>query len=130
MGVLLCSAAGVALAVITASSGAAQGASRPTSGKDVFRFDTFGNETFWSDTLRLHEIVEQSVDPTTALVWSQVLLSFGVPFALVPLIWLTRRRDVMRDHVTHPLTTAAATVAAVVIIALNVVLMMRIVHVF
>jgi manganese transport protein len=75
-------------------------------------------------------ILVAGVDPTTALVWSQVLLSFGVPFALVPLIWLTRRRDVMRDHVTHPLTTAAATVAAVVIIALNIVLMMRIVHVF
>ena len=38
-----------------------------TDGQRIFRFDTFGNETFWSDTLRLHEIVEQSVDPTTAL---------------------------------------------------------------
>lgn len=37
------------------------------AGKEVFRFDTFGNETFWSDTLRLHEIVQQGVDPTTAL---------------------------------------------------------------
>jgi cytochrome c5 len=36
-------------------------------GKRVFRFDTFGNETFWSDTLRLHEIVQTSIDPTTAL---------------------------------------------------------------
>jgi len=36
-------------------------------GRQTFRYDTFGNETFWSDTLRLHEIVEQAVDPTTAL---------------------------------------------------------------
>ena len=36
-------------------------------GQRIFRFDTFGNETFWTDTLRLHEVVEKSVDPTTAL---------------------------------------------------------------
>jgi mono/diheme cytochrome c family protein len=36
-------------------------------GQRIFRFDTFGNETFWSETLRLHEVVEKSVDPTTAL---------------------------------------------------------------
>ena len=36
-------------------------------GQRIFRHETFGNETFWSDTLRLHEIVAQSVDPTTAL---------------------------------------------------------------
>lgn len=36
-------------------------------GRDVFRFDTFGNEPFWTDTLRLHEVIEESVDPTTAL---------------------------------------------------------------
>lgn len=36
-------------------------------GKQVFRFDTFGNEHFWTDTLRLHEVVENLVDPTTAL---------------------------------------------------------------
>ncbi|GIF40392.1 Nramp family divalent metal transporter [Actinoplanes xinjiangensis] len=59
-------------------------------------------------------------DPTTALVWSQVMLSFGVPFALVPLIWLTRRRDVLGEHVNHPVTTAVAVVVAALIIALNV----------
>ena len=36
-------------------------------GKRVFRFDTFGNEHLWTDTLRLHEVVQKSVDPTTAL---------------------------------------------------------------
>ncbi|MEU8815001.1 Nramp family divalent metal transporter [Actinoplanes sp. NPDC048796] len=64
-------------------------------------------------------------DPTSALVWSQVVLSFGVPFALVPLIWLTRRRDVMGDQVNHPLTTAAASAAALLIIALNALLIIR-----
>ncbi|MEU4688905.1 Nramp family divalent metal transporter [Actinoplanes sp. NPDC023714] len=64
-------------------------------------------------------------DPTTALVWSQVVLSFGVPFALVPLIWLTRRRDVLGDQVNHPITTVAASAAAALIVALNVFLLVR-----
>ena len=36
-------------------------------GQNVFRFDTFGDEQVWTDTLRLHEVVEKNVDPTTAL---------------------------------------------------------------
>ena len=36
-------------------------------GKDIFRFETFGDETFWTDTLRMHEVIEHAVDPTTAL---------------------------------------------------------------
>ena len=36
-------------------------------GKQIFRFDTFGDEQHWTDTLRMHEVVEQNVDPTTAL---------------------------------------------------------------
>ncbi|MBC8093717.1 MAG: Nramp family divalent metal transporter, partial [Pseudonocardia sp.] len=59
------------------------------------------------------------VDPTRALVYSQVVLSFGIPFALVPLVMLTRRRDVMAELVNHRLTTAVAGLAAVVVIGLN-----------
>jgi mono/diheme cytochrome c family protein len=36
-------------------------------GKEIFRFETFGDETFWTDTLRMHEVIESAVDPTTAL---------------------------------------------------------------
>jgi mono/diheme cytochrome c family protein len=36
-------------------------------GKEIFRFDTFGNETFWTDTLRLHEVIQTAVSPLTAL---------------------------------------------------------------
>ncbi|HET9425262.1 MAG TPA: hypothetical protein VFO55_07825 [Gemmatimonadaceae bacterium] len=36
-------------------------------GKNVFRFETFGDETFWTDTLRMHEVIRTAVDPTTAL---------------------------------------------------------------
>ena len=58
------------------------------------------------------------VDPTQALVLSQVVLSFGIPFALVPLL-LTRRVDVMGALVNKPVTTVAAGVVAAVVIALN-----------
>ena len=59
------------------------------------------------------------VDPTTALVGSQVLLSFGIPFALVPLVWLTSRRDLMGALVNRRLTTITAWVVAGMICALN-----------
>ena len=59
------------------------------------------------------------VDPTRALVISQVVLSFGIPFALVPLVMLTRRRDIMRELVNHRFTTWAAGTAALLIIGLN-----------
>ncbi|HJR65535.1 MAG TPA: hypothetical protein VJ802_03845 [Gemmatimonadaceae bacterium] len=36
-------------------------------GKTVFRFDTFGDETFWTDTLRMHEVIRTGVSPATAL---------------------------------------------------------------
>src|SRR5687767_5449683 len=36
-------------------------------GKRVFRFDTFGDEQLWTDKLRMHEVIEKNVDPTTAL---------------------------------------------------------------
>ena len=59
------------------------------------------------------------VDPTQALVLSQVVLSFGIPFALVPLVLLTRRVDVMGALVNKPVTTVAASIVAAVVIALN-----------
>jgi manganese transport protein len=58
-------------------------------------------------------------DPTTALVWSQVVLCFGIPFALVPLLWLTSRRDLMAGWVNRRRTTAAGAVVAALIIGLN-----------
>jgi manganese transport protein len=58
--------------------------------------------------------------PTTgSLVISQVVLSFGIPFALVPLILITRRADIMGSLVNRPVTTAATSGIAGVIICLN-----------
>ena len=64
------------------------------------------------------------VGPTRALVLSQVVLSFGIPFALIPLLLLTRRRDVMGIHVNGRLTNAVAAMVAALITALNVFLLL------
>jgi manganese transport protein len=58
-------------------------------------------------------------DPTDSLVLSQVVLSFGIPFALVPLVMLTRNRAVMGPLVNRRSTTLLARVVALMIIALN-----------
>ena len=62
-------------------------------------------------------------DPTRALVVSQVVLSLGIPFALVPLVVLTARRDVMGEHVNRAGTTIAAAGVAAIVIALNLALL-------
>jgi manganese transport protein len=68
-------------------------------------------------------VLALGVGPTQALVLSQVVLSFGIPFALIPLVLLTRRRDVMGAHVNHRATTAVASAVAGLIVVLNVFLL-------
>ncbi len=70
-------------------------------------------------------ILAVGVNPTSALVLSQVVLSFGIPLALIPLVMLTGRRDVMGVHVNSRLTTLAAWACAIVISALNVFLIVQ-----
>jgi manganese transport protein len=65
------------------------------------------------------------LDPTRSLVISQVVLSFGIPFALIPLVIFTSRRRVMGPLVNRRLTTVAAGVIAALIVALNVFLLLR-----
>jgi manganese transport protein len=64
-------------------------------------------------------ILAFGLDPSRSLVISQVVLSFGIPFALVPLVLLTRRRDIMGALVNRKVTTIAASIVAAMIIALN-----------
>jgi len=65
-------------------------------------------------------ILALNVSATDALVLSQVILSFGIPFALVPLVVLTGRRDVMGAQVNGRLVSLAAYAVAAVITAMNV----------
>ncbi|MFD1048680.1 Nramp family divalent metal transporter [Kibdelosporangium lantanae] len=64
-------------------------------------------------------ILTLDVPLTDSLVISQVVLSFGIPFALIPLVWLTSRRDVMGSYVNRRVTTVVAGGCAAVITALN-----------
>ena len=59
------------------------------------------------------------IDPTRALVLGQVVLSFGIPFALVPLVLLSRRRDVMGALVNDRSTTVVAWLVGAVVVGLN-----------
>ncbi|MEX0152011.1 Nramp family divalent metal transporter [Microbacterium sp. LMI1-1-1.1] len=68
-------------------------------------------------------ILALGVDPTLALVLSQVVLSFGIPFALVPLVALTARRDLLGAYRNHMLTTVAGVLASLFLITLNGVLL-------
>jgi manganese transport protein len=70
-------------------------------------------------------VIALALDPTRTLVISQVVLSFGLPFALVPLVLFTRDRTVMGALANRPLTTAAAWAATAVIVLLNLFLLYR-----
>jgi manganese transport protein len=64
-------------------------------------------------------VIAMGLDPTRTLVASQVVLSFGLPFAIVPLILFTRRRDLMGELVNSAFTTGLAAIVTVLIVVLN-----------
>jgi manganese transport protein len=64
-------------------------------------------------------VVAMGLDPTRTLVVSQVVLSFAIPFALIPLVMFTRRRDIMGPLVNSRMTTIAASLVAALIVGLN-----------
>lgn len=72
-------------------------------------------------------VIACGVDPTRTLVVSQVVLSFGLPFAVVPLVVLTADRGLMGPLRNRMFTTIAASLAAAVIIALNIFLVLQLV---
>jgi manganese transport protein len=70
-------------------------------------------------------VIGLGLDPSRTLVISQVVLSFGIPFALVPLVMFTSRREVMGILVNRRATVAAAVVVAALISGLNVFLLVQ-----
>jgi len=71
-------------------------------------------------------VIALGLDPTRTLVLSQVVLSFGLPFAIIPLVMFTRRRDVMGELVNQRYTTVLASIVAGFIVALNLFLLYQI----
>lgn len=70
-------------------------------------------------------VIWMGLDPTRTLVLSQVMLSFGLPFAIIPLVMFTRRPDIMGDLVNRRITTMLAALIATIIVALNVYLLYK-----
>jgi manganese transport protein len=64
-------------------------------------------------------VLALAVNTTNALVYSQIVLSFGIPFALIPLILLTRKAQVMGDMVNRRIATATMWVVTAIIVVLN-----------
>ncbi|AUS85063.1 divalent metal cation transporter [Lysinibacillus sp. YS11] len=68
-------------------------------------------------------IIASGVNATYALVLSQVVLSFGIAFALVPLVMFTSKRDIMGSLVNHRITTVLGWFVVVVVVTLNIYLL-------
>ena len=99
------SAAIVAAAVCTlvacgggGDDSAADQAALEAQGRQIFRYDTFGDEAQWTDTLRLHEVIAAAVDPTTAFNLSSATVVAGLVREMLP-FWM-------------PATTAAGNASA------------------
>src|SRR4051812_30760491 len=70
-------------------------------------------------------VIALGLDPSRTLVISQVVLSFGIPFALIPLVVFTSNREIMGVLVNRRLTVAAAAIVAAIISGLNVFLLVQ-----
>ena len=71
-------------------------------------------------------VILVGLDPTRTLVISQVVLSFGLPFAIIPLIIFTARRSVMKSLVNRTITTLITSLVAALIILLNIYLLVQV----
>jgi hypothetical protein len=82
---MVLSTLGVTAALLSACGGDSNGEDQAQidQGKQIFRFDTFGDETQWTDTLRMHEVIRTAVDPTTALSVGLKVDSEALPAAVV-----------------------------------------------
>ena len=120
---LLGKAAGVIFAVSLLASGLSSSSVGTLAGQVIMQGFLQRHIPVW--VRRLVTILPSLVviwlgcDPTRTLVLSQVVLSFGLPFALVPLILFTRRGDLMGVLVNRRATTALTVLIAALIVALN-----------
>lgn len=64
-------------------------------------------------------VLVYGISATEVLVYSQIVLSFGIPIALLAVLRITAGRDLMGRHVNHPLTTAAGALVAAGVVAVN-----------
>jgi hypothetical protein len=101
--------AALILAMTSSESTVAADRSQPANGRNIFRFDTFGDEQFWTDTLRLHEVIESSLDPLAALELGLKVDAAALPRELVKSI-----REMEVDLTDPQVTLALISLDAVV----------------
>jgi hypothetical protein len=82
----LIGATSIVLTACGGSSHSGQDQALVEQGKSIFRSDTFGDETQWTDTLRMHEVISSSVSPATALAVGLKVDSEALPASLVQAI--------------------------------------------
>ncbi len=123
LGALLGGGAALAFAVSLLASGLSSSSVGTYAGQVVMQgFINFRIPLFLRRAITMTPalvVLAIGLDATDTLVISQVVLSFGIPFALVPMILLTRRHDLMGTLVNRPATTALAATVAALIIGLN-----------
>ena len=109
------------------ASGLASTAVGAYAGADVMKGLTrIKISMFWRRAITLIPallILAFSSNPTWALILSQVVLSFGIPFALIPLVNLTRKKGLLGEDVNRSWTTFLAIASSVFIITINVMLL-------
>ncbi len=126
---LLGEAAAVVFAIALLASGLSSSTTATLAGQIII--EGFLNVRFGLLLRRLITVIPAIVvlalglDAYNILIASQVALSMQLPFAMLPLVWLTARRDVMGEQVNGWLTTLLASIAATVVIGLNVLLLAR-----
>jgi manganese transport protein len=64
-------------------------------------------------------VLALAVNTSQALIYSQIVLSFGIPFAVIPLLLITRDTGTMTDMTNRRLTTILMTVTTAIIVSLN-----------
>ncbi|WP_157445450.1 Nramp family divalent metal transporter [Deinococcus actinosclerus] len=124
---LLGPAAATAFAIALLASGLSSSAVGTMAGQVIMQgFVNFSIPLWLRRTITMLPafiVIILGLNPTDVLVLSQVILSFGVPFALIPLLLFTARRDVMGVLTSRPLVTGLGWVFASIIIGLNVYLL-------
>ena len=124
---LLGSAAGMVFAISLLASGLSSSSVGTMAGQVIMQGFLHLDIPIW--VRRLVTMVPSLVvigmgfDPTRTLVISQVVLSFGLPFAIIPLVMFTSRKDLMGVLVNHKVTTILASLVAGIIVVLNIYLL-------
>ena len=130
---LLGSAAGLVFAISLLASGHSSSTVGTMAGQVIMQGFIHRKIPMWirrvGTMLPSFIVIALRLDPTRTLVLSQVVLSFGLPFAVIPLVYFTAKRDVMGVLVNSRVTTIIGWLVATLIVALNVFLLYQLVFV-